>query len=811
MNSTLDDIELPPDVLALLHPDQGPESGAGPSEGLTEQMRSMTQILLGDRKRCIDGRRLSGIEDVWRKCEDNYTAIDEVTGQQAAVVRPRFSKPPDLEGPLRRNEQPASTSRSTAFERITARYVNAATAKICSILFTSRAKVFSVDETPDPTLVLQKDDLSLVTHPDGSPALRDPKPQDTAPTNPADPLTPPPPDPNNPPSAQPGVQILQKNLAEEKIETAHKAAKGAETVIYDWMLEAKWVKRMRTVMHNAPKLGAGVLKGPFPELRKAKAISGDKETKTVTLQIVEKLKPGFKSISLWDFFPDPDCGEDIHDGASTWERDYLSEKGLSDLKALPGYFKHEIEQVIREGPGKREIAESNKDQPIKDTRFEVWYGHRWMSREDALLINQYMALPKGHPATLPDDDHAKTLSVVVTMVNDSMIRCTMNGLEKSGHFPYRVVAWTPRAGYWCGVGVAEQLFMPQDLVNAATRGMVNNAGVSCGSQIIMARGMVDPAIKDDLEIYGDKLWFLKSDQIIDDVRKVFGIFTIPNITPQLLTIIMHAYRVAETSCNIPLITEGQSGNTSPETLGQTELQNNNANQLLREVAANIDECIIDANVDDLYEWLLLDPEIDNDKKGDFQIVAQGSSSIMERAIQAQFLAQQGAIVTNPAFGCNPKLWYAEVLKSQHLDPTNIQYTKEEQARMASAPPPKAPVVQAAEIRAQVDLQRSKADTDRDTAYVQAQTDQTHLESQDRREELQFKLQLAQLEYANQHQISLEELKTKLAETTMKLTVQKELSAQDRAVDLHKHSNPPPVMTPPTEPTGHAQPGKAFEQ
>ncbi len=812
-----DDIELPPDVAALLHPD-GENGEEGQGEQLTEKMRSLAQVLQADRKRCIDGRRLSGIEDVWRKCEDNYTAIDEATGQNTALVRPRFSKPPDLQGPLRRNEQPANSTRSTAFERLTARYVNAAKAKICSILFTSGAKAFSMDETPDPDLVLQKEDLAPVTLEDGSPALRDPKPTDTAPVNPTDPLTAPPPDPNNPPSAQPGVPILQKDLAEEKIDKAHKAAKGAETIIYDWMMEAKWVKQMRTVMFNAAKLGAGVLKGPFPELRKAKAITVNttpgpdgKPVKTVALEIEEKLKPGFKSISPWDFFPDPDCGEDIHLGASVWERDYLSEKGLTALKELPGYFKKEIDQVVQEGPGKREVAGSEKDQPIRDTRFEIWYGHRWMTRDECLLINQYMGLPKSHAARLPEGaDVPETLSVVVTMVNDSMIRCTMNGLEKSGHFPYRVLSWTPRAGHWNGEGVGEQLFMPQELVNAATRAMVNNGGVSSGSQIVMMRGAVEPAIKDDTDIYGDKLWFMKAEYTIDDVRKVFGVFTIPNVTPQMLSIIMHAYRVAETSCNIPLITEGQSGETTPETLGQTELQNNNANQLLREIAANVDECVTEPNVDDLYEWLLLDPEVDNDKKGDFQIDAQGASSIMERAIQAQFLAQQGAIVVNPAFGVNPKKWYGEVLKSQHLNPKSIQYTPEEQQRMASQPPPKAPVVQAAEIRAQVDMQRSKADTDRDTAYVQAQTEQTKTEYEVRMEELKMKLQLAQLEYANKHTISIEQVKSELAQTTMKLAVQKELSAQSTATDLHKHSTPQ-AENPPTEPAGKAPVGEAFQR
>lgn len=806
--ATLDEVQLPESVQAMLD-DGKTEGDAGrQTEEISEKVQSIANVLKADRKRCIDGRRLSGIEDVWRKCEDNVAAVDEVTGQQAAVVRPRFSKPPDLEGPLRRNEQPQNTARSTAFERLTARYVNAATAKICSILFTSNAKPFAIEETPDPELVKQKDDLSPVMI-EGKPALRDPKSTDTAPVNPTDPLTPPPPDPNNPPSAQPGVPILQKDLAEEKMELAHKAAKGAEEIIYDWIIEAKWMKQMRKVMQSAPKLGAGVLKGPFPELRKAKAVTVDKETKTVTLEIIEELKPGFKAIALWDFFPDPDCGDDIHNGASVWERDHLSEKALEDLKDIPGYFAKEIDQVIKEGPGKREMAGAEKDPTLRDTRFEIWYGHRWMTRADVEALNQYMGLPEDKKL-LTMGENQETLSVVATMVNDCLIRCTMNGLEKSGHFPYRVIPWTPREGHWCGVGVAEQLFMPQDMVNAATRAMANNAGVSCGAQIVMSPGMVEPAIKDDREIYGDKLWHFRADVSIDDVRKVFQVFEIPNVTPQLLSIIMHAYRVAETSCNIPLITEGQSGKTTPETLGQTELQNNNANQLLREVASNVDECITEPNTEDLYEWLLLDPDVDNDKKGDFRIFAQGSSSIMERAIQAQFLNQQGNIVANPTFGCNPKLWYAEVLKSQHLDPKTIQYTKEEQARMAQAPPPKAPVVQAAEIRAQADLQTAQMDVQRDTAFVNVENERTQLDHQVKMQELQMKLDLAKLEYAGKHQISIEEVKAKLASDTMKLTVQKELSAQDHTVDLHKHHHPAPVVTPPTEPVGKAAPGKAFE-
>ena len=800
-----DETVLPDSVQAMLREGRD-ETG---SEDLAQKFASVAGVLRDDRKRCIEGRMTSGIEDVWRKCEDNYATIDEVTGQSAAVMRPRFHKPPVMDVPLRSEASMVASSKSTAFERLTARYVDAAKAKVCSILLASNAKSFGMKETPDPDLIKAKADLQQIVI-NGVGLQRDPTPSEYLPPNPTDPLTPLPGNPAQPPSSLPGVPLTPKNLAEEKIAEGHSKAQKAETIVYDWMKEGKYVRQMRRVVHDAAKLGVGILKGPFPEMRRGKAVTKLDDKKTVALQVESSLKPGFKAISPWDFFPDPDCVEDIHSGRGCWERDYLAERQLKDCADLPGYFRDEITTVIAEGPGAKEAAGEREPEKyvLKDTRFEVWYYTGWLTQDEVQTLNQYMALPEKDPALLPEDDAA--VSVVVTMVNDHLIRCTMNGLEKSGHVPYHVLPWTPRAGSWTGVGVGEQIFMPQELVNAATRQMINNAGVSAGSQIVMSESLVLPATKNDYTIHADKLWFLKSDALLTDIKQVFGVFAIPNCTPQMLSIIVHAYQVAENSCNIPLVSQGLSGASSPATLGQTELQNSNANQLLRDVAANFDDCLVEPLVEDLYEWLLLDPDIDDEAKGDFQIDASGSSALMARAIQAQFLAQQGAIVGNPAFGCNPKKWYAEVLKSQHLDPGDIQYSKEEQEKISQAPPPKAPQVEAAQIRSEAALQLGKMNVDRDTEFVGVEKEKTQLDHQLRMQELDRHERLELLKYANQRQISLEQVKADLAETTMRLQTQKELAAAANILDAHKHSVPQ-AENPPTEPQGRAETGRAFEQ
>jgi hypothetical protein len=105
--------------------------------------------------------------------------------------------------------------------------------------------------------------------------------------------------------------------------------------------------------------------------------------------------------------------------------------------------------------------------------------------------------------------------------------------------------------------------------------------------------------------------------------------------------------------------------------------------------------------------------------------------------------------------------------------------------------------------------KSQADTDRDTLYANAEAQRSAVTADVRYKELELKLQLAQLDYANKHSLKLEEVKAKLAETAMKLNVQKQLSEEAMSADLHKHRNPSPAITPPTEPAGRAADGQAF--
>jgi hypothetical protein len=152
----------------------------------------------------------------------------------------------------------------------------------------------------------------------------------------------------------------------------------------------------------------------------------------------------------------------------------------------------------------------------------------------------------------------------------------------------------------------------------------------------------------------------------------------------------------------------------------------------------------------------------------------------------------------------------EWLKSQRLDPERFKMSQEEKQAMSQRPPPEAPQVTVAKIRAQTDQLRIKTDMDRDVVYAKAEADRTRIEAMSRREELLLKRELAYLQLQIQKGINVDDNKVRLAETAAKLRTTRELALIGMQKDLHMHHNPTPqVIKPAAEPVGRAPAGQAF--
>lgn len=799
-----------------------------------------------------DARVSSGIERRWRDAEDAYAGVDDANrGEMTGASQ--WSKPMSPSGPVDagRANLEEGDSRSTLYVLLTQRYVEAGVAKTCEIIIAPGAKSFSFSATPLPELIDAKDDNRPVRldHIQGNPmAMRPARPEELpaigaggvpGPVQGAAPVQAPAGGP--PPSLQQpagAVEILPperglvpqpqmvplrvKDLAKENAERATKAAKKAETRVYDWHVECHRSSQVRKVIFDSGKLGVGILKGPYP--RKSKQMATTKQGDNVKLQIREVIKPASKWVNAWNFFPDPACGENIQDGEFVFEREWMTERQVRALKKMPGYLRKQIDKVILLGPQKANVKEGaenreteSQDEQGQKGKYEVKYFYGTLTREEMGCIHEMADYDRDKP-TLDElaPPEREQVYAIITMINDSVVRATVNPLD-SGEFPYHAMPWSRRTGSWAGKGIAEQMDTPQRMVNAALRSMLDNAGISAGGQIIIDLNKVTPA-DGIMGMSPHKIWYVNGDEEAVDVREAFQYFEVPNVTQQMMLIIDKAMVFAEESTSIPLVTQGQSGPTTPDTYGGMTLQNNNANQLLRSIGYSFDDNITVPETDQYYEWAMLDPEVPNDEKGDWSIDAHGSSALVEQALQDQTVAQLLPLsVSTPAFGLNPKRTMETYLRSKKLSPLDLQNTEEEQARIdaAAGQVSSAPVIEAAKIRVAFETQKFQAENarltkeDQDTVNIELET-------------LKLKKELAMLEYANREKTTLDTVKAGLADTAMKIEAQERIGARDLAIDLKKtREQQPPrgqprrqparqMTKPPTEPAGRAPAGRAFQ-
>lgn len=732
--------------------------GASSYDDATDRIASISTALIAKRTSAIDYRRASGIEDTWARCEDDYQGIDDLNrGERKGA---KWYKSPTLDGPILGSARPDRSYKSTIFPRIAMRYANVGKAKLIEAMCPPDELGFSIAPSPVPDL--DKADGRAIVDDNGQPMLSDD-----------------------------GVPKTVGDLASEVLAEYEKAAKKAEKRILDWMVASDHRSVFASVAYDLARLGVGIIKGPYPQVRRHAKVS--KNPDGISMEVVEEIKPGEEHVSPWRFYPAPGCGNNVQRAEYVFEYASVNRRTVEDLLEDDTYIEEQIRAVLKDGPDK-----SHQDRNDNGYRgeFPMWFFYGALRRSDVDFCN----------GVNTDDD--ESIDVIATLINDKLVKVIpMPEIQSpERRFPYNVGVWEPREDHWAGIGVVEQCFEATAICKGAARAMLTNAGNSGGGQVVMSDG-IEAMDRSDV-ITPDKLW--RASPEVDDVRKAFEVYTIPNVTQQMLAIIAYGERLAEESTSIPLVTQGQSGLTTPDTYGQSLLQHNNANQLLRAVVGGTDDKIIKPLINGYYDWLMRDPDIPDDEKGDYEVQVTGSTVLVERYIQSQELQALGQVFANPAFGLSQKKWAEELLRSKRFDPRRFQMDEEEKKMLAQPAPP--PQVQAAQIRASADLQmkqidaqtgqlRIKMDTDRDTAYVNAEAARVENERRLRIEELRLKLQIAQLEFASKNQISIDELKTKLASDTMKIDLQRELSGVKGGQ----------VLSPPVEPPGRAEDGRAYEQ
>lgn len=806
---------------------EAPEDKAKAHEARLVRLEAFSHTIMELRKAAISYRSQSGIEDQWSEDDEHYESIDATNRTTTARVKP-YDFGGTGTGPTRLPEKNAN--RSTVFVPMTRPYVDIAAARISDMYMPTDDRNWDGEPTPIPELVKALDDNTPVPPPppgiqqapgqglmtqamQGAGMGAQPPQPVAAPMPAAAPQVnpqaavamPTAPGQNQPAPASAIEPAKPKTVADQAQAIIHEAEerwKKARTQIDDWLTESAYNAELRKVIHDMARIGTGILKGPFPQAKTAKAVR--RTPQGFAIEIEQKIVPGSKRIDPWRFFPDPACGEDVNTGSHVFEQDFINRSKLRDLKKGElGYIPSQIDVCLEEGPinattGTKKSQKNNRNEA---DLFEIWYFEGQVEWQDMQDAGCDCAGQKG------DVFHA-----TVTMVNDRVVKAALAHLDTGG-FTYDVSIWQRKSGLWIGDGVGRQGRTAQQGLNAAVRNLMDNAGQSSRPHKVVNRAAIMPGAD-------PWTWLMRGDADVKDVSHAMMFFSVPSMQAELMNIIQYYKQMFEDSTGLPMLLQGQQG-AAPETVGGMEMLQNNAGIVPRNIVRTLDDRITEPHIGRYYEYLLIHGE-DDSAKGDFNLHARGSSALMERASQDQFLLQIAQFVMNPAYGLDPELYIDELLKSKRINPDRLKLSDEKKKELANRPPPEDPRITAAKIavagRTQVEQLQAKEAADHAVAAAHLAMNQQAFDMQENAKDramqmaiqmITEKMQSADLTAAEQS--ALNKIKSDLAQTSMKLSVTKDLALADHTSELHRHHNPSPVMAPVIEPAGRADNGQSFAQ
>ena len=467
------------------------------------------------------------------------------------------------------------------------------------------------------------------------------------------------------------------------------AAKKMEKKIHDQLEESNANKQLRTAAFECALFGTGFMKGPFA-LDKEYPNWDENGDYNPTIKTV----PQTSSVSIWNLYPDPDASN-MEEASYIIERHKMSRSQLRALKRRPFFRENAVDAAIDMGESYTkewwEQVMEDAGQETKSERYQVL--EFWGYVDTSMLEDHDIDIPK----ELKD---AEEVSVNIWICNGQVLRLVMNPFTPS-YLPYYAVPFEVNPYSFFGVGIAENMDDTQTLMNGFMRMSVDNAALSGNLLIEIDETNLVPG--QDLSVYPGKVFRRQGGA---PGQSIFGT-KFPNVSNENMQMFDKARQLSDESTGLASFSHGQTGVSGVgRTASGISMLMSAANGSIRTVVKNVDDYLLGPLGKAFFSFNMqfdFDPEI----KGDLEVKAQGTESLMANEVRSQRLMQFLGVVSNPALAPFAKMDYIvrEIAKSMDLDPDKVANSlgdaavqaeilkKFQEANPPPAPPPGAPAPQ----------------------------------------------------------------------------------------------------------------------
>jgi len=466
--------------------------------------------------------------------------------------------------------------------------------------------------------------------------------------------------------ANPDPQVLE-------ISPAQKAARRMEKLIHDQIEESNGNSELRNALLESALLGTGIVKGPFNVNKKVHKWDTDEEGNR-NYNPLEVRVPRIEFVSCWDFYPDPnattmeECEYVIH-------RHKMNRSQLRQLRNMPYFDEDAIRNAIQMGANYQE--KDFESQLKDDSRYDEEVGTNFEILEYWGIMDAEYAREVGIdlPKSIDDLDEVQ---VNVWTCGHYILRAVINPFTPY-RIPYHSFPYERNPYNFFGIGVAENMDDSQQIMNGHARMAIDNLAMA-GSLVF---DVDESALVggQSMEIYPGKIFRRQAGM---PGQAIHGL-KFPNTSQENLMMFDKFRQLADEQTGIPSYSHGQTGVQSMTRTASGMSMLLGASSLnIKTVIKNLDDFLLRPLGEAYFQWNMQFLEDELDVKGDLEVKATGTNSLMQKEVRSQRLTMFLQTAQNPAVAPFVKIskLVSELAYSLDLDPDEILNDPEEAAMMA---------------------------------------------------------------------------------------------------------------------------------
>ena len=445
---------------------------------------------------------------------------------------------------------------------------------------------------------------------------------------------------------------------EPQIEPANMAAEAMEKLVHDQLEESKAVTIMRHTFFEMALMGTGIIKGPFSN---TKTYHSYDRVEDVNIYVAkEKTVPSIEAVSCWDFYPDPNA-TNIDDCDYVIQRHSFNKQQLADLKKKPMFDEEAVETCLQEGPNyqvrgyESSLYDRENITSIYKNRFEVleYWG----------ILDADVARECG----LEVEDDMDFVHVNAWICGNHILRLVENPFTPK-RIPYLVCPYEVNPYQFFGVGIAENMEDSQQIMNGHARMAIDNLALAGNLVFDVDETMLVPG--QDMKVFPGKIFRRQSGQT---GQAVHGL-KFPNTAVENLQMFDKFRQLADESTGIPSYSHGATGiQSTTRTASGMSMLMGAAALSIKTVIKNIDDYLLKPLGEALYHWNMQFNDDAPEIKGDLEVKAEGTSSLMQKEVRSQRLITFMQTASNPSLAPFVR-WHTclkEIAKSLDIDPEQL--------------------------------------------------------------------------------------------------------------------------------------------